>query len=83
MRVPREEVSVLRVEALGADDDDVLAELPHELESCLLKLSTAPGPSTCTARSTSCAKLWNPSFFDTGSVSQPIPTIDPRRSSTM
>ena len=39
--------------------------------------STAPTPSACTARRTRSANAWNSSFFDTGSVSQPTPTIEP------
>ena len=39
--------------------------------------STAPGPSAWTARSTLIANSWNSSFFETGSVSQPMPTIEP------
>ena len=41
------------------------------------KRSTAPSPSAWTARSTLSPNAWNSSFFETGSVSQPIPTIEP------
>src|SRR6478736_6802914 len=44
--------------------------------------AAASTPSAWTARSTRSANAWNSSFFDTGSVSQPMPTIVPTPDST-
>ena len=72
-----------RVEARDSGDDDVLAELGDELEALLLEALDRVDPSACTARSTRSAKPWNSSLFETGSVSQPMPSIVPSWPSTM
>ena len=82
MSVPGDDVSGRRVEARGVDHHDVLAELADELHPLLLE-PLDRGRAFCVhGAEPRSANAWNCWLLETGSVSQPMPAIEPTRPST-
>jgi hypothetical protein len=81
VRVGVDDLALADLVPLGADDDDVLAELRADVDAILLERLDRLRPSACTASSTFFANAWKASLFETGSVSQPTATIVPAASS--